>query len=240
MCETQTPARGGLLFPGGRFRPLAARLPGSLGIQLQGGGVDAPALAGGSGPVVEDMTQVASAAAARDLGAPLALAPILIELDTRGVDRGGEAGPARTRVELGVGEEKLGATSGAAEETNLPGVGELAPEGGIGALLPEHVVLLRGEAGAPLRLSGGDLLLDALTHAHSSRNCDPPLIIATSPEGGSRSSEPGWAAVRRSAGVGAGECQRLFDNAGRDGSHGGGRWAVRATLAGPQAGRPRR
>src|SRR6266487_962879 len=120
------------------------------GLEGQRAGVDAVALPGLGGPVVEDVAQMATAVAADDLGAAHEQAVVRPQLDRLG-DRGlVEAGPPGARVELGVGAEQLAAAAGAAVEAVGVVVDVLTGERALGVSLAQHAVLQRGQLLAPL------------------------------------------------------------------------------------------
>src|SRR2546423_2902319 len=125
----------------------------SLGpVQLERAGVDAVALAGGLGAVVEHVAQVRTARGAGRLDAVHEVAEVVVEL--HGVRRGRipEARPSRPRLELRVGAEQLRP----ARPASVHALGVLVPVGarerGLGSLLPEHLVLLRRQLLAPFLL----------------------------------------------------------------------------------------
>src|SRR3954453_18160273 len=114
------------------------------------------------GPVREDVSEVAAAARAEHLGADHPVADVRLLLDR--ARRRRERGPAAARGVLRVRVEQLGAAAGADVRPGLERVVVLAAERALGALLPEHAVLLVGELLPPLRVG----LLD-LRHAYSVR-----------------------------------------------------------------------
>src|SRR5205823_3709256 len=85
--------------PAGRAgdRGSGPRLAG-VGVEVEGQGVDAVALPGGRGAVVEDMAEVAAAALAQHLDAGHEVALVDTALDVRLVLGLPEARPARTGV----------------------------------------------------------------------------------------------------------------------------------------------
>src|SRR6476469_2870963 len=87
---------------------------GVAGGELERGRVHAVPLAGGARSVVEDVTEVAPAATAADLGAHHAVGRVGHELHRLRDERLGEARPAGTGLELGVGVEQLSAARRAA------------------------------------------------------------------------------------------------------------------------------
>src|ERR1039457_2301992 len=121
-----------------------------LFVEVEGGGVDAVAQAGGLGAVGEDMAEVASAAGTGDLGAHHAVAAVFDLLDVLPVQGIGEAGPAASGVELGIGGEELEAAGGAEIDAGGAGFGVLSGEWPLGTLLAQDAVLLGSERTAPL------------------------------------------------------------------------------------------
>src|SRR5439155_24632337 len=126
-------------------------------------GVDAVALPGGRGAVVEDVAEVAAAALAQHLDAGHEVALVDTALDVRLVLGLPEARPARTGVELRARREQDGAAAGAAVGAVVVVVDELAGEGRLGARLAQHLVLGRRELAAPLLVG----LADFRTHRAS-------------------------------------------------------------------------
>src|SRR5215469_5999033 len=127
------------------------------GLERQRARVDAVPLAGRPGTVVEDVAEVAAAAAADDLGAPHEQAVIRPQFDRLG-DRGlVEAGPPGARVELGVRAEQLGAAAGTPVEAVPVVVDVLTGERHLGVRPAQDVVLLRGQLLTPLLVRLGDL-----------------------------------------------------------------------------------
>src|SRR5262245_1948542 len=135
----------------GLRRPAVVLLPACRrGLEGQRAGVDAVALPGRGRPVVEDVAQVATAAAADHLGAAHEQAVVRPQLDRLG-DRGlVEARPPGARVELGVRAEQLAAAAGAPVEAVGVVVDVLTGEGALGVGLAQHAVLQRGQLLAPL------------------------------------------------------------------------------------------
>src|SRR5258708_3586754 len=144
--------------PSGRPRELAR---GLLRLQLQRRRVDAVALAGGVGTVVEDVAKVPAAPLADDLGALHEEAVVRAQLDVLEVLGLVEAGPARTGLELGLAVEQLRATSCAGIGPIAVLVDVFAGEGPLGALLTKDVVLLGRQLRLPLLFGLFDLLLCA-------------------------------------------------------------------------------
>src|SRR5437867_3279350 len=143
-------------------------LRGGPGPQIERAGVDAVALAGGAGAVVEHVAQMATAALARHLGPDHEEALVRVQLDVRSVHGLGEAGPPGSRFELRPGVEELGTAPGASVDAIVVDVPVLAGEGPLGAFAPEHLVLLRREAPAPFLFAGRDIGLH-VDHSSSNR-----------------------------------------------------------------------
>src|SRR5215211_474503 len=127
-------------------------------VQVQRTGIEAVALAGGLGAVVEDVAQVAAAAGADDLRALHEEASVGSQLHRVRLGRLPERGPAGAGVELCVGAEQLLAAGAAAVDAVLVVVPVGACERALGALLAEHVVLVGRELLAPLFLGLLELL----------------------------------------------------------------------------------
>src|SRR5256885_1530680 len=123
-----------------------AWLPGSgrLGRERQRQAVHAVAQARGLGAVVEDMAQVAAAAAAMHLGAQHAVGAVL----ARGhglVQRLPEAGPAGAAVELGLGREQRQRAARAGKGAGAVLLVQGAGAGALRAFLAQDLVLLGRE-----------------------------------------------------------------------------------------------
>src|SRR5262249_47638324 len=127
------------------------------GLERQRARVDAVPVACRGGPVVEDVAQVAAAAAADDLGAAHEQAVVRPQLDRLGERRLVEAGPPGARVELGVRAEQLAPAAGAPVGTVLVVVDVLTGERPLGVSLTQHAVLERGQLLAPLLVRLADL-----------------------------------------------------------------------------------
>src|SRR5207245_1160217 len=159
---TSAPGSPGKAVLGRLWRPTHSG-GGARFLQLERAGVDAEALPGGVGAVVEDVSEVPAATLADDLGALHEKAVVGAELDVLGVLGFVEAGPAGARLKLGPGVEELGAAPRTGVRPVLVGIHVLAGERSLGALLAEHVVLLGGQLRLPLLFC----LLDLLLGAHS-------------------------------------------------------------------------
>src|SRR5258708_37349534 len=118
--------------PSGRPRELAR---GLLRLQLQRRRINAIALAGGVGTVVEDVAKVPAAPLADDLGALHEEAVVRAQLDVLEVLGLVESRPAGAGLELGLGVEQLRATGGTGVGPIAVIVDVLAGEGPVGALL---------------------------------------------------------------------------------------------------------
>src|SRR5947209_5141543 len=83
----------------------------ALGLKAQGGGIDTVTHTGGlPWAVIEEMAQVRAAVFTHNLGARHEERTVLVQLYILSVDRVVEAGPAGTRIKLGVrGEQGLSA-----------------------------------------------------------------------------------------------------------------------------------
>src|SRR5690242_15445372 len=134
-------------------RPTKGRVLRALRLQIESARVDAVAQPGGVGTVVEHVPEMASAAAAQDLGALHEQASVLAGLDVLGDGRLVEAGPSGAGVELRVGAEQLGAATGAVVHPVVLDVHVLARERPLGAVAAEDLVLVGRQALPPLLVS---------------------------------------------------------------------------------------
>lgn len=122
--------------------------------EAKGGFVDAVAEVSGFGAVGEDVAEVGGAAAAGDFGAFQHQADVFAGADVGGLGGGPEAGPAGAGVELfGGAEEEVVAADAAVFARGFEGVVG-AGEGDVGAALAGDVILLAGEAGAAIGVTG--------------------------------------------------------------------------------------
>src|SRR4030095_8847287 len=108
-------------------------------VELQRRAVHAIALAGGLGPIGEDMAEMAAALGAMRLGSGHEMAGV-----GRGADRARhrrpEGGPARAAFVLVSRIEQGLATAGAVEGAGALLVVERAGEGSLGAVVAQHVM----------------------------------------------------------------------------------------------------
>jgi hypothetical protein len=114
--------------------------------------VDAVAQPGRRRPVVEDVAEMASAVRAGDLRPLHEEGAVDVLRHRRVLGRGVEAGPPAVGVELGLGLEQLGAAARAQVNAWGRGLPVLTRERPLGDLLPQDVVLGRGQVAPPLRL----------------------------------------------------------------------------------------
>src|SRR5580692_5214686 len=105
------------------------------------------------------MAEVPAATSAHHLRALHEQAVVRPQLDRLGDSRLGEAGPARARLELGVGAEQVRATAGAAVHAGVLVVDILAREGRLCARTAQHLVLLGRQLLTPLLLALGHSLI---------------------------------------------------------------------------------
>src|SRR5262249_22474197 len=105
---------------------------------------------GRRGAVREDMAEVAAAFGAMDLGPRHPVAAIARGADGLVADRLGEARPAGAAVELRVGLEERLAAGGADKGAAAFFLVQRARAARLGAVLAEHLVLLRRERSAPI------------------------------------------------------------------------------------------
>src|SRR5438874_10721426 len=147
-------------------------------VELDRRRVDAVAQPGRRRAVVEDVAEVAAALGAGDLGADHEKAAVLVLLDRGALRRLVEAGPAAVGVELGRRREQLGPAARAPVGALGVGVPVLAGERALGALLSEHVVLLRRQLLPPLGVRLLNSLLHATKLARPIRMCArPPSLV---------------------------------------------------------------
>src|SRR5665213_835192 len=126
-------------------------------LELQRQRVHAVAQTGGRRTVGEHVAEVAATAGAGDLGPAHAERRVVVLVD-RAVDEGpGEAGPARSGLELCVDGEQVGPAPCAGEHAAPLDVEQRSGPGRLGALLTQHGVALRREPGAPLLVGQLDL-----------------------------------------------------------------------------------
>src|ERR671911_1236977 len=118
-------------------------------LEAESSRVNAVALAGGGGAVVEDMPLVCPARGAVDLRAAHEEAAVFLNLDVPLVYRLPEARPARPGVVLRLGAEERRPASHAGVDALALVVPVLACEGPLGALHPGYAVLLGGEPVLP-------------------------------------------------------------------------------------------
>src|SRR6516162_5704444 len=139
--------------PARRGRSVAALLLArGHGLERQRARIDAVPLTGRPGTVVEDVAEVAAAAAAHDLGTPHEQAVV-----QPAVAEAVELRPAGAGVELGVRAEQPGATAGAPVEAVLVVVDVRTGERHLRVRLTQHAVLQWGQFLAPLLVGLGDL-----------------------------------------------------------------------------------
>src|SRR3954452_2904971 len=118
--------------------------------------VHAVAQAGGLGAVVEDMAEMAAAAAAMDFGAQHAEGAVL-GLADRVLQRLPETRPAGAALELGIGREQRQVAAGAGERALAMFFQQRARTRPLGALLAQDVILHWGELRAPFGVGLLDL-----------------------------------------------------------------------------------
>ena len=148
--ETQGSATSGGRLHAGPLPGVQSATPHAWRLELERAGVDAVPLPAGAGAVREDVAEVAAAGGAGDLGADHPVARVDVCVDALERCRLDEARPARAGVELGIGAEQLRPAARAAVDAGRLRIGVGAGERPLGSLLPQHGVLLGGEAGPPL------------------------------------------------------------------------------------------
>src|SRR5689334_16037926 len=140
----------------GCFRPAPSARLRPRRMEHQREAVHAIAQAGRLRAVVEDVAEMAAAAAAMHLGAQHAEGTVLGGAD--GVfERLVEARPAGPAFELGIGGEQRQVATGAGEDALAMLLEERAGAGALGALLAQDLVLLRRQLRAPLGVGLLDL-----------------------------------------------------------------------------------
>src|SRR5512134_44081 len=146
--------------------PAALPVPGGASalVELERRRVDAVALAGGLGAVVEDVPEVRGAARAVHLRAAHEVARVLLRLDRVGRDRLPVGRPAGPGVELVRRAKQRLAAADATVHALLVVVPVLPAERALGAVLARNAVLLVGELLAPLGVGLDDLLDGLLAH----------------------------------------------------------------------------
>src|SRR6516225_3187527 len=102
-------------------------------------------------PVVEDVPEMAAAAAAMHLGPHDAEGAVFGGADGI-VERLVEAGPAGAALEFGLGGKQRQVAAGAGEDALAMLLQQRAGPGTLGALVAQDFVLLRGQLRAPLGL----------------------------------------------------------------------------------------
>jgi len=144
----------GRLRLGSRFRRVAAVGLGRFlaGMKIERHTIHAVALAGGLRTIVEDVAEMAAAAAAMHLGSGRKKAAVGFGVN-RLIERRPEARPTRPAVEFGIrGEERLAATGTVVDAGAVLFV-ERARPGAFGPVLPQHPVLRGCQLLPPLILA---------------------------------------------------------------------------------------
>src|SRR4051794_16749830 len=114
--------------------------------------VHAVAQAGGLRAIIEDVAEMAAAAAAVDLGAQHAESAVL-GLADRVVERLVEARPAGATLEFGLGRKQRQVAAGAGEDALAMLLQQRAGARPLGAVLAQDVVLHWRQLRAPLRIA---------------------------------------------------------------------------------------
>src|SRR6185437_11883895 len=176
--------------------------------EVQRDPVDAIALVGRRRAVVEDMSQMAAAGRAMNLGAHHAVGPVDRRLDGAG-HRFIEAWPARPTLEFTFRLEQRLAAASAGEPAEPLFLEQSAAPRRLGSVRPHHVILLRGQEAAPLGVAVRDLV--RLVHCRQLR----PIA----------SSQPGLPGRAPSPVLrGASDMRLMCDRRGKKCSGGQGRW----------------
>src|SRR5262252_4627097 len=129
-----------------------------LGLKIHRDAIDAVTQMGRRRAILEDMTEMAAAAAAVHLSAGHAIAPVGRRFD-RPFNRIVKARPAGAAVEFLLRYEQRLIAAGAGEGAVTLLVIERAAAGGLGAVLAHHLVLLRREQPVPFRVRVSDGVL---------------------------------------------------------------------------------
>src|ERR1051326_6832413 len=145
-----------LLSPLLRLVGLARIRCGLAGFELERNAVHAVAQSGRLGPVLEDMPEMPTAAAAMHLGAAHEKAAVGLGLH-RVVERRPEARPSRAAVELRAGVEQGLAAAGAVKDPSAVLLIERSRPGALGAVLAQDPVLLGIQLPAPFLVAELDL-----------------------------------------------------------------------------------
>src|SRR5205823_1563902 len=117
------------------------RLPLLLGIQFEGGGIDAVAQAGGLRSVLEDVSEMSAARTAHHFRPLHAVAAILFGLDVLFGQRLVETWPACTRFIFRAGIEHRITASDAGVDAGFFRLVIFACERRLGPFIPAHMVL---------------------------------------------------------------------------------------------------
>src|SRR5215813_8615138 len=126
-------------------------------IELQRSGIDTIAEMSRLRSVIEDVTEMRAAFAARDFNSPHHEAIIVFGFDIFFGNGSPKARPAGAGIELGIGREKLIATAGASIHSLFVMIPIFAGEGSFGALLSADGVLLGCQLLLPLIFAFFDL-----------------------------------------------------------------------------------
>src|SRR6478672_7198753 len=150
--RTVMPAIEGQQFGNGERTPARSAL-----LQVERDRVDAVALARAGRSVIEHVPEMSTAGRAADRCPRHAVAGVHVEVHVGAVGRLAEAGPARSRIELGIRVEQLRAAPRASVHAVLLGIDVGARERPLRPLLSHHVVLVGRELLTPLLLALPDL-----------------------------------------------------------------------------------
>src|SRR5215472_3414182 len=145
-----------------------------LGPEIERAAVHAIAQPGRLGAVVEDVAEMPAAFLAMHLGAGHKEAAVDRGLD-RPVHRLIKTRPAAAAVELAVALEQRGAAAGAVIGAGIVFLVERAGAGPLGAVLAQHLKLLRRQLPAPLVLAHRDIELLVLRHPSPFRVVAPNI-----------------------------------------------------------------
>src|SRR5882757_2016797 len=170
MTGAQLPGRQQL--PGSNLTQ-GSRRRGRRRVEDQPETVDAVVQSGRLRTVVEDVSEMAAAAAAMHLGAEHAVGAVLGLADIA-LDRVVEARPTRAALELGLRGEHRQVAAGTGESALAVLLEQRAGARPLGTLFTQYLVLLRRQLGAPLGIGLLDLeLLGSLLSSFSRGTSQP-------------------------------------------------------------------
>lgn len=129
---------------------------GSFGLEIERNSVHTVSEPCRAGAILENMAEMALAPRTVHFRTHHPVGAVAGRLDSV-LDRGIETGPASPAIELRVRRKKLLTAPGASEDSLTVLLVEGAAPRSLGAVLPQHLILLGGEPGAPFVVVGGDV-----------------------------------------------------------------------------------